>query len=144
MKSIFLREGQPRKSTLSLNIKISEIHISRQEGHLWTFQHFYWKQHVWSYCFKKCFEISYSCKTSVVEKYVDLAKPKSGAVVSLFSSPSLYWIKTIIKLFSTGCRRVPSRGFRDQFGGWGRGRELTRSGTWGRWSHNLQSDQNAC
>ena len=36
-----------------------------------------------------------------------IAKPRSGALVSLFSmaSPSLYWIKTVIKLFSTGCRR---------------------------------------
>ena len=36
--------------------------------------------------------------------------------VSLFSNPSLYWIKTVIKLFSTGCRRVSLRGFRDQSG----------------------------
>ena len=52
---------------------------------------------------------------------MNLAKPKSGAIVSLFFSPSLYWIKTIVKLFGTGCRGVSSRRFRDQFGGWGGG-----------------------
>ena len=52
-----------------------------------------------------------------------IAKPKSGALVSLFSSPSLYWIKTVIKLF-TGCRRVSPRGFRDQSRSWG----VTRCG----------------
>ena len=32
-------------------------------------------------------------------------------------------IKTVIRLFSTGCRRVSSRGLRDQSGGWeGKGR----------------------
>ena len=52
--------------------------------------------------------------------YIDLAKPKSGALVSVFS---LIIIKTVIKLFSTGCRRVSSRGLRDQSGGWeGKGR----------------------
>ena len=155
---------------------------------------------------------------------IDLAKPKSGALVRLFSSPSLYWIKTVIKLFSTDCRRVSSRGFRDQgpvvrrrisantglnfnldfftplfeslfgiiffilyrasnhqnlikknytefllklldlkseftptlgylnpalnnpaqSGSWGGGKQLTKSGTWGRCSHNLQGDQHAC
>ena len=155
---------------------------------------------------------------------IDLAKPKSGALVRLFSSPSLYWIKTVIKLFSTDCRRVSSRGFRDQgpvvrrrisantglnfnldfftplfeslfgiissilyrasnhqilikknftefllklsdlkseftltlgylnpalnnpaqSGIWGGGKQLTKSGTWGRCSHNLQGDQHAC
>ena len=33
--------------------------------------------------------------------YIDLAKPKSGALISLFSSPTLHRIKTVIKL-STG------------------------------------------
>ena len=52
--------------------------------------------------------------------YIDLAKPKSGALVSVFS---LITIKTVIKLFSTGCRRVSSRGSWDQSGGWaGKGR----------------------
>ena len=37
-----------------------------------------------------------------------LAKPKSGALVISFSSPWTYWIKTVIKLFRTGCRRVSS------------------------------------
>ena len=50
-----------------------------------------------------------------------IAKPKSGALVSLFSSPSLYWIKTVMKPFSTDCRRVSSRGFRDQSWSWGGG-----------------------
>ena len=53
-------------------------------------------------------------KTALYLYNIDLAMPKSGALVSLFSSPSLYWIKTVIKLFSTGCRRVSSRGFKDQ------------------------------
>ena len=39
---------------------------------------------------------------------------KNGALVWLFSSPSLYWIKTVTKLFSTDFRRVSSRGIRDQ------------------------------
>ena len=39
---------------------------------------------------------------------------ESGALVRLFSSPSLYWMKTVIELFSTDFRRVSSRGFRDQ------------------------------
>ena len=52
------------------------------------------------------------------------AKPRSGALVSLFSSPSLYLIKTVMKLFSIGCRRVSSRGFRDQAGSWGGRRGL--------------------
>ena len=38
---------------------------------------------------------------------------------ALLSSPILN--KTVIKLFSTGCRRVSSRGLRDQFEGAGRG-----------------------
>ena len=43
-------------------------------------------------------------------------------------------------------RRVSSRGFRDQSEGWRIGvrGDLTRSGTWRRCSHNLQSDQHAC
>ena len=41
-----------------------------------------------------------------------VAKPKSGALVSLFSIPLLYRIKTVIRLFSTGCRRVSSRRLR--------------------------------
>ena len=42
-------------------------------------------------------------------------------------------------------RRVSWRGFRDQSGGWRIGvrGDLTRSGTWRRCSHNLQSDQHA-
>ena len=115
---------------------------------------------------------------------------ESGALVRLFSSPSLYWMKTVIKLFSTDFRRVSSRGFRDQgpvvrrrisadtglnfnldfftplfeslFGviplfydeypiikflskrkEWGGEEQLTKSGTWGRCSHNLQGDQHA-
>ena len=70
----------------------------------------------------------------------DTAKPKSRALVSLFFSPTLQK-KAIIKLFSTGCRRVSWRGFRDQ-SRWGG--ELTGSGAEGRCSHNLQSDQRAC
>ena len=70
---------------------------------------------------------------------MDLAKPKSGALVRLFSSPSLFWIETVIKIFSTDCRRVSSRGFRDQ-SRVGTGEQLTRSGSWGRCSHNLQSN----
>ena len=71
---------------------------------------------------------------------MDLSEPKSGALVSLFS-PSLYWMKTVIKLFSTGCRRVFSVDWKTSSGGgevgrWGGGEELTRSGTWGRCSHN--------
>ena len=31
-----------------------------------------------------------------------------------------------------------------QSGSWGGGKQLTRSGTWGRCSHNLQGDQHAC
>ena len=46
---------------------------------------------------------------------------------SLFSSSSLYWIKTVIKLF-TGCRRVSPRGFRDQSRSWGGREQLTRCG----------------
>ena len=163
-------------------------------------------------------------KTAIYLYNIDLAKPKSEALVGLFSSPSLYWIKTVIKLFSTDCRRVSSRGFRDQgpvvrrrisantrlnfnldfftplfeslfgiissilyrasnhqilikknytefllklldlkseftptlgylnpalnnpaqSGSWGGGQQLTKSGTWGRCSHNLQGDQQAC
>ena len=163
-------------------------------------------------------------KTAIYLYNIDLAKPKSGALVRLFSSPSLYWIKTVIKLFSTDCRRVSSRGFRDQgpvvrrrisantglnfnldfftplfeslfgiissilyrasnhqilikknytefllklsglkseftltlgylnpalnnpaqSGSWGGGKQLTKSGTWGRCSHNLQGDQHTC
>ena len=163
-------------------------------------------------------------KTAIYLYNIDLAKPKSGALVRLFSSPSLYWIKTVIKLFSTDCRRVSSRGFKDQgpvvrrrisantgfnfnldfftplfeslfgiissilyrasnhqilikknytefllklsdlkseftltlgylnpalnnpaqSGSWGGGKQLTKSGTWGRCSHNLQGDQHAC
>ena len=163
-------------------------------------------------------------KTAIYLYNIDLAKPKSGALVRLFSSPSLYWIKTVIKLFSTDCRRVSSRGFRDQgpvvrrrisantglnfnldfftplfeslfgiissilyrasnrqilikknytefllklsglkseftltlgylnpalnnpaqSGSWGGEEQLTKSGTWGRCSHNLQGDQHAC
>ena len=159
-------------------------------------------------------------KTAIYLYNIDLAKPKSGALVRLFSSPSLYWIKTVIKL----CRRVSSRGFRDQgpvvrrrisankglnfnldfftplfeslfgiissilyrashhqilikknytefllklsdlklefaptlgylnpalnnpaqSGSWGGGKQLTKSWTWGRCSHNLQGDQHAC
>ena len=56
-----------------------------------------------------------------------IAKPKSGALVSLFSSPSLYWIKTVIKLF-TGWRRVSPRGFKDQSRSWGGRKQLTRCG----------------
>ena len=48
---------------------------------------------------------------------------KSGALANLFSSPSLYWIKTVIKLYSTGLG-VSSRGIRDQFGGWGGGERI--------------------
>ena len=160
-------------------------------------------------------------KTAIYLYNIDLAKPKSGALVRLFSSPSLYWL---IKLFSTDCRRVSSRGFRNQgpvvrrrisantglnfnldfftplfeslfgiissilyqaynhqilikknytafflklsdlkseftltlgylnpalnnpaqSGSWGGGKQLTKSGTWGRCSHNLQGDQHAC
>ena len=43
--------------------------------------------------------------------------------------------KTVIKLFSTGCRRVPSRGFRDQSGvlvGEGRGENRLTSFNFGR------------
>ena len=46
-----------------------------------------------------------------------------------FSSPSLNWIKTAIKLFSTGYRGVSLVDWK-QFGGWGGGEE------WGRCSHN--------
>ena len=163
-------------------------------------------------------------KTAIYLYNIDLAKPKSGALVRLFSSPSLYWIKTLIKLFSTDCRRVSSRGFKDQgpvvrgrisantglnfnldfftplfeslfgiissilyrasnhqiliiknytefllklsdlkseltltlgylnpalnnpaqSGSWGGGKQLAKSGTWGRCPHNLQGDQHAC
>ena len=55
------------------------------------------------------------------------AKPRSGALVSLFSSPSLYLIKTVMKLFSTGCRRVSSRGFSRP--GVGEGDEVWNLGT---------------
>ena len=56
---------------------------------------------------------------------MDLSEPKSGALVSLFS-PSLYWMKTVIKLFSTGCRRVFSVDWKTSSGGgevgrWGGG-----------------------
>ena len=57
-----------------------------------------------------------------------VAKPKSGALVSLFSSSSLYWIKTVIKVFSTGCRKASSMDWKTSFGGWGGGEELTKSG----------------
>ena len=40
---------------------------------------------------------------------MDLAKPKSGALVSLFSSPSLYRIKAVIKTLQHRLRRVSSR-----------------------------------
>ena len=52
-----------------------------------------------------------------------MAKPKSEVLVSLFSSPSSYWIKTIIKLFSAGCRGVSSRVVTDHSRGWGGGEE---------------------
>ena len=52
--------------------------------------------------------LTYACTFWGNNQYIDLAKPKSGAPISLFSSPRLYWIKTVIKLFSTGCRRVSS------------------------------------
>ena len=48
------------------------------------------------------------------------------------------------KVFSTGCRRVSSRGFRDQCRGLGDGEgreELTKSGIWGWHPHNLQSNK---
>ena len=44
---------------------------------------------------------------------IDLAKPRSGTLISLFSSPTLHWIKTVIKL-STGKSLC-------QFGGFGIG-----------------------
>ena len=69
---------------------------------------------------------------------IDLAKPKSGALVSLFSSPLLYWTKTVTRLFITGFRRVSLRGFRNQSRWLGGGEELTRSATWERCPHNLQ------
>ena len=47
--------------------------------------------------------------------------------------------KVVTKLFSTGCRRVSSRGFRHQSGGREGGEELTRSGTLGRRSDNVLS-----
>ena len=64
---------------------------------------------------------------------MDLTKPKSGALVSLFS-PSLYWMKTVIKLFSTGCRRVSSVDWKTSSGGgevgrWGRIDEVWNLGT---------------
>ena len=47
--------------------------------------------------------------------YIDLDEPKSGALV-VFQLHTI--LKTAIKLFSTGCRRVSSRGFKDQLEGW--------------------------
>ena len=38
-------------------------------------------------------------------------------MVSLFSSPTLHWIKTVIKVFSTGCRRVSSMDWKTSSGG---------------------------
>ena len=69
--------------------------------------------------------------TSQSQHYIDLAKPKSGALVSLFSSPSLYWIKTVINLFSTGCRRVSSMDWKTSSGveRWGRIDEVWNLGT---------------
>ena len=73
---------------------------------------------------------------------MDLAKPKSGALVSLFSSPSLYRIKAVIKTLQHRLRRVSSRRLSSEGGnrvGEGGG-ELTRSETWRRCSYNLQSE----
>ena len=68
-------------------------------------------------------------------QYIDLAQPKSGALVSLFSSLSLCWIKTVTKssalaveVFLQWIER-PVRGV----GRWGRIDEVW---TWGRCSHN--------
>ena len=74
---------------------------------------------------------------------MDLAKPKSGALVSLFSSPSLYRIKAVIKTLQHRLRIVSSRGLSSEGGngvGEGGGGELTRSETWRRCSYNLQSE----
>ena len=66
--------------------------------------------------------------SAVQISYIDLAKPKSGALVSLFD---FIIIKTVIKLLSTGCRRVLQG---DQGTSPGR-EEVARSGTWERRSH---------
>ena len=73
-----------------------------------------------------------------------VAEPKSGALVSLFSIPLLYRIKTVIRLFSTGCKEF-LQGDLGESGGWGGGRGRI-DGVWnqGGCSHNFQDDQNAC
>ena len=50
----------------------------------------------------------------------------------------LHRIKTVIKLFSTGYRRVSSMDWKTSSGGGevGKNEELTKSGTWGRSSYN--------
>ena len=77
-------------------------------------------------------------------QYIDLAKPKSGALVSLFSSPMLHRIKTVIKLFSTGCRIVSSMDWKNSQGGaevgrWGRIDEVWNLGTTFLQLHTCQS-----
>ena len=69
---------------------------------------------------KTCLKVFIQSYTLLNKK--DLAEPKSGALFSLFSSPSLFWIKAFTKLFSTGCRGGSLREFRSQSGGWERRR----------------------
>ena len=94
----------------------------------------------WSTVLLKCFNPDWLTMAYISPIYLSsdiilCGLKKSGVLVSLFSSPSL-WQKEVLKLFSTGCRRVFSRGLREQ-SGCGEGREeLARSGTWGRRSHN--------
>ena len=47
----------------------------------------------------------------------------------VYFQPFIILNKTVINLFSTGCRRVSSRRFRDQCGGGKRGNEVWNLGT---------------
>ena len=72
------------------------------------------QQKVYYYCCYYYYYYYYYCRYYLC---TDLAKPKSGVLVSLFSSPSLYWMKTVINLISTGCRSVLSVEWKTSSGG---------------------------
>ena len=93
----------------------------------------------WSTVLLKCFNPNWLTMAYISPIYLSfdiiLCRLKKAVFLLVyFIAP--HYDKKVLKLFSTGCRRVSSRGLREQ-SRCGEGREeLARSGTWGRRSHN--------